>query len=173
MKKAAGLIVDGAPVSVIIDAWETFLSASGTFYSALEQGSKASKKSKHWFDLEKHKRRTDPLLKYLHHARNAEEHGLRGITKITNSNVLLKPGASAEVSSDGKQLYVRAIEGEVEFPGDRIAIIRVHNDKFNNHCDPPDTHLEKNIDDRSPKGVATLAIIYFEKMLEAAQKLLD
>jgi hypothetical protein len=30
----------------------------------------------------KHERRNDPLLSYIHHARNADEHGIKDITRV-------------------------------------------------------------------------------------------
>ena len=56
-------------------AWYAFLVAQNSFYGALEQGAKSGR-SKGWFDSKKHERKTDPLLNYLHHARNADEHSL-------------------------------------------------------------------------------------------------
>src|SRR5688500_14927652 len=72
-------------------AWEDFVMASGTFYSTLEQGAKNNKKSFAWFGQKKHDRRADPLLKYIHFARNAEEYGIERITKRASSYITVEP----------------------------------------------------------------------------------
>src|SRR5207249_4288002 len=57
-------------------AWSAFIMAASTIYSKLEQGAKSSGKSQGWFGRKKKERRTDALLRYLHFARNSDEHGL-------------------------------------------------------------------------------------------------
>jgi hypothetical protein len=59
--------------------WTAFLTAAGRVFTKLEQGSKA--KSANWFGTKIHQRRTDPLLCYIWHARNADEHTLQQITQ--------------------------------------------------------------------------------------------
>src|SRR5438045_1159874 len=64
-------------------AWSLFLSQVSRFYSKMEQGSKGCGKSEGWFGRKKHERRSDPLLSYIHHARDADEHGLECVTAVT------------------------------------------------------------------------------------------
>jgi hypothetical protein len=63
-------------------AWSDFLVAHGRVFSKLEQGSKPNRRSTAWYGRQKHTRRTDPLLSYLHHARNIDEHGLEPVTQL-------------------------------------------------------------------------------------------
>src|SRR4051812_49429482 len=76
-----------------ISAWSDFLLASSGIYSKLEQGVKGCRVSEGWFGCKKHDRRKDELLRYLYHARNADEHGLSGTAlyradiKIIRGNV--------------------------------------------------------------------------------------
>jgi hypothetical protein len=56
--------------------WTDFLIASHTVYTSLEQGAKDNATSRQWFGSKKRERREDPLLQYVHQARNADEHGL-------------------------------------------------------------------------------------------------
>ena len=62
-------------------AWADFLLASSNIYSKLEQGAKGNGKSAGWFGRQKRMRADDPVMRYLHHARNSEEHGLELITE--------------------------------------------------------------------------------------------
>jgi hypothetical protein len=61
--------------------WAAFLSAADRMFNKLKEGSKASSQSKHWYGTKVHERRTDPILCYLQHARNADEHTLEFITR--------------------------------------------------------------------------------------------
>ena len=61
------------------DAWTDFLLAASTIYTKLEQGSKSNNRSSGWFSRKKKERKDDPLLKYLHRARNSDEHGIERI----------------------------------------------------------------------------------------------
>jgi hypothetical protein len=61
--------------------WSAFLTAAGRVFTKLEQGSKSDPKSQSWFGSKVHERRNDPLLRYLWHARNADEHTLLEVTE--------------------------------------------------------------------------------------------
>jgi hypothetical protein len=61
------------------EAWSDFLLAASTIYSKLEQGSKAKGSSAGWFGRKKKERKDDPVLRYLHHARNSDEHGIERV----------------------------------------------------------------------------------------------
>lgn len=55
-------------------AWSEFLVAVGGIYGKLGSGAKGNRRSEAWWGKKIHERRTDSLLAYLHHARNADEH---------------------------------------------------------------------------------------------------
>jgi hypothetical protein len=57
-------------------AWSAFLLAAGGIYSKLQRGAKGDSKSVAWFGGITHVRKTDPLLSYIHQARNSEEHSV-------------------------------------------------------------------------------------------------
>jgi hypothetical protein len=63
------------------EAWSDFLLAAATIYSKLEQGSKSKGTSAGWFGRKKKERRDDPLLRFLHHARNSDEHGIERVAE--------------------------------------------------------------------------------------------
>jgi hypothetical protein len=74
-------------------SWSDFLTAAATIYTKLEQGSKTDKKSLSWFSRIKGLRRSDPLLRYVHQARNSDEHGIVDITlrKATRFDIGMPP----------------------------------------------------------------------------------
>jgi hypothetical protein len=56
--------------------WAAFLVSAGRVFTKLEQGSKTNNKSKGWWSRILGTRRSDPLLRYIWHARHADEHGI-------------------------------------------------------------------------------------------------
>lgn len=156
----------------IEDAWDDFVLGTGSFYSTLEQGAKGAGQSMGWFGRKKHERKSDPLLRYLHHARNAEEHGIKRITKRVSSSVTLKSqGAGVKLSSDGKQWSVTGREGDIEFANDLVRLVRVHNDRHGDWTDPPNQHLGQPLVEVSPPAIAALAFAYLQRMLAEAKTL--
>src|SRR5262245_26190578 len=63
-------------------AWSAFLFSSNRIYGKLSAGSRLNAKSRQWLGRKKRERKQDPLLQYLHQARNSDEHGLEPVTEI-------------------------------------------------------------------------------------------
>lgn len=59
-----------------MDAWDDFLTAFGKVYFKLGEGAKVNGPSSGWFERKKKFRKDDPLLSYVHQARNSETHGI-------------------------------------------------------------------------------------------------
>jgi hypothetical protein len=154
-------------------AWEGVVMAAGSAYSILEQGAKGNGQSEGWFGRKKHERRNDELLSYVHHARNAEEHGFRRITDRTSSHITLESkGSSVKLTSDGKNWIASDIKGDVKFANDVVLLVRVHDDRFGDWFDPPTSHLGKKLDDPvTPAVVAELTLTYVERLIAEAEGL--
>jgi hypothetical protein len=69
--------------------WYDFLICSNAVFSILEQGSKGANKSEYWYGKKKYERKNDPLLRYIHHARNAEEHNVASVTELDRQKILM------------------------------------------------------------------------------------
>ena len=162
------------------EAWVDFLHAASGLYSKLEQGSKSNGRSMGWFGQKKKERRSDPLLRYLHFARNSDQHGLRLITE-------LEPGSAA---IQGKQLPfgerrhitiipVDPVTGQPQpdkaaaafVPGPSLRLIRAHDDRFHDFCDPPKEHLGRPITNHFPNAVAVLGLFYLKDLVAEAEEL--
>jgi hypothetical protein len=61
--------------------WAAFLSAAARVFNKLRAGAKAPPQSKQWYDAKVRQREDDPLLCYIWHARNVDEHGLEFVTR--------------------------------------------------------------------------------------------
>jgi hypothetical protein len=92
--------------------WHHFLIHANQVFSKLEQGAKEGS-SKGWFDKIKQIRKTDSLLSYLRHARNAAEHG---DTILNNDNVIV--GRPAHTTT----MHIPGENGET---GPPVAVMRM------------------------------------------------
>jgi hypothetical protein len=161
-------------------AWVDFLIAASSIYAKLEQGAKGNKKSEPWFGRKKNERKTDPLLSYLHHARNSSEHGIELTVGETPPNRdglgrQLKFNERTELfdyqAHDPKTGELKA-EGKALFAGPTLTPIHVK-DRSGNIYDPPRFHLGRDIFLADfADGVAKQAITYFKSLISEAEGLL-
>jgi hypothetical protein len=97
-------------------AWSDFLVAANRVYSRLEQGAKTDGTSTSWFGRKKNERKSSALLQYVHHARNADEHGLAKVTDRTAPALAIGVGRGAwridGTTGPGGQLKVTALGGQ-------------------------------------------------------------
>jgi hypothetical protein len=161
-------------------AWTDFLLAAATIYSKLEQGAKGSGKCQGWFGRKKKERKDDPLLRYLHFARNSDEHGIERVVAQSPSNlhrgrplsfneripVKLQP-----LDPVTNQFTGEWIDGVMAGP--TIRPIRAHDRRFNDHCDPPTEHLGHpiNFGGNFCYEIGALALIYLRSLLQEAESL--
>lgn len=171
--RAASLIMkNSVNIHQVNSAWIDFLMASGAFYSTLEQGAKVNSKSRYWFGTMKHKRKKDPLLKYLLAARNSEEHGLEQVTKVAGKALVLGPKSAVKFVSDGKNWNAEHISGPApHFKDPTLLLRRVYDDRSKQWCELPNSHLDAPLTDLSPKFVSSLALSYLESLFVEATSL--
>jgi hypothetical protein len=158
-------------------AWTDFLLATATIYSKLEQGAKANGKSLAWFGRQKKRRKDEQILRYLHFARNSDEHGIERVTERKENNRHLfgepfKFGERREITffrgrdPDTGELIPSGVKGFACGPG--INLIRATDARFGDFCDPPE------IPDTLPKDPLSLgraALPLLEAILNEADKL--
>jgi hypothetical protein len=141
--------------------WYDFLLPSNAVFSVLEQGAKGQNKSAPWFGSKRRERRDDPLLRYVHHARNADEHNVPSVTELDRQKVVMvedgKPiaeirdvvgnkGTFYSLSADPSPNLTKINEMRV-YP-DRAKLIRVYDSGV--WYDPPSEHLGLQIEDNGP-----------------------
>ncbi len=164
----------------IDSAWWAFLLAASGIYTKLEQGAKGNGKSTAWFGREKHLRKKDSLLSYLHHARNSEEHSIEGSTHPTGFTIKSTNPRVKVVYSDPDTLEVDRIEVPADLKqGDPIGefvvlglrLVKVTDSRYGDTFSVPTHHLGQPIPDISPLGVAMLGLAYLEKLVAEASAL--
>jgi hypothetical protein len=164
-------------------AWSDFLSAASTIYSKLEQGAKTSGKSAAWFGRKKKDRKDDPLLSYIHHARNSDEHGIENITsrhqsyKMPDNNpiglleIIVPEGKSVDdialIAPDGTRHPVQVPRHNF------IRMQTVTDSRYGDDFPVPETHLGKplEIDQITPSAISILALSYLKDLIAEATDL--
>jgi hypothetical protein len=171
-------------------AWSDLLLSGNAIYSKLEQGSKVSGgRASGWFGRAKKVRKDDPLLSYMHHARNSEEHGIEDITKrmkageatVTIREPLNEPfdatklyGLKLTVDADSRG-HVRVSSSNEDLVSTRmydkpsLALIRVLDPRYNDYFDPPYEHLGIKLADQSPLAVGGLFVAYLARLIDEAR----
>lgn len=112
--------------------WTEFLLALNAAFSKLEKGARGCGKSEAWINRHKNTRRKDPLLSYLHQARNADEHGLEPVSSST-------PGK-----------FKRRADGAIIVAIGRIHLAEVVDDRFGDRYPVPQSHLGQPIAPMTP-----------------------
>lgn len=162
--------------------WYEFLSCSNAVFSVLEQGSKGSGKSSAWFGTKKHERKNDPLLCYLLHARNADEHNVPSVTGLDRQKIVMVEDGEpiAEITDMvGNQGTFLALSNEASpdltkinglriYP-ERAKLIRVRDRGVD--YDPPTEHVGSTISDSAPIAIASSAVRYLESLVAEAEAL--
>jgi hypothetical protein len=171
-------LCEGTSMEDFRSDWTDFLLASNAVYSCLEQGAKRKPQSQQWFGQLKNERRKDPLLQYIHQARNADEHGLAAVFEPSDDGFVEVggPGVTvygATIIEDGNTVFnekwPEGLTGGKVFNNRRPELVRVRDDRFGDEFDPPESHLGNPINGRNPVLVARAALDYQRKILEIAE----
>lgn len=168
----------------IESAWSDLLLAASGIYSKLEQGSKANGRASAWFGRVKSERKQDPLLSYVHHARNSDEHGIENITQFAQKGqatiTFREPYDPAKL--EGLQLTIgRDALGNVRvqssnedvvttkmFDKNQVILVAVRDVRYGDVFEPPYEHLGVKIENQTPLEIARLLTPYLERLIEQA-----
>ncbi|MEO1490143.1 MAG: hypothetical protein AAFR88_12025, partial [Pseudomonadota bacterium] len=171
------------------DAWTDFLLAASAIYSKLEQGAKSSPKSEAWYGRMKKERKDDPLLQYIHHARNSDEHGLTAITKEVHRTMLKHPhiNLTAELFADNPEAGEQDWQFIVAKPGAAdeivpaqkvgkkagVGLADVTDDRYGDTFPVPNSHLGNEMKLDKPALAAEAAFEYLVMLTHSAEQLLQ
>lgn len=158
--------------------WYQLLICANAVDGILEFSASKDNKSRPWYGKKVNIRRGDPLLNYMHQARNADEHGLEDVTEyVPGRRTIGSTGGPMhlyELRMGPEEVYARYDES---LPGRPLIslfpttarLIKVKNEKFGDEFDPPSEHLGKPSSDNSPAGVATIWLDYLEELINEAE----
>lgn len=166
-------------------AWYSFLTAYKNVYSTLEQGAKASAKSRQWFGAKKQARKSDPMLQYLFQARDSDEHSLENVTELYHGHTSIgvsKPGYSdfmefSEVKIRNSSITIEnatSLDGKpilIERIGPHVRLRSVAG-RGNIVYQPPTQHKGQKLANNLPITIGKLAIIYLDELIQEAEGLI-
>ena len=164
----------------IASSWSDFLIAATRVYSKLGACTKGNGKSEAWFGRITRERRTDPLLQYIHQARNTDEHTVEAIVERILPQLTIAIGAcrvTETTSEDGsKHIRIESLGGEparASLTPSRFVLVPVRHTKYGDTFDPPKQHLGTPLKTGTPIEVAGLALSYLERIVNDARKLAE
>lgn len=189
---AANDLLKAGSISDQGDAWFRFLTAHSAIFEALKAGAlDAGGSWSSWFGQIRGVRRRDPLLSYLHHARDCDYHGvaessartsaratafigdipimtISGATFDDDSTIedlkAANPFANAKALVNGKDVPLRYV-----LQHQTLALIPVVDERFGDEFPPPRSHLGRDIDGTNPAEVSKLATNYTKRIISDAQ----
>jgi hypothetical protein len=154
-------------------AWSDFLLSCSGVYSKLEQGAKGCGMSEGWFGRKKHDRKRDELLRYLHQARNADEHGVGGTLLLyaTIEAVRGKLHAIQFTTSDDDATFTPIGDKDADMKVRKHIGLKVVSDsRYGDVFLPPTEHLGQRLNEPTALDVARLGLSYLERLVgEACQ----
>lgn len=163
-------------------AWLQFLIASNSFFEILKAGARSNPRAKQWiYGTVEKQRREDPLLKYVHQARNTEEHGIDVSTSTKPGHTMIGLGLgyskSFEIrnfSTDGwgkPSGLVKTYDGlpvKLTYELGEVNLLQVVDERYGTVFPVPDTHLGRQFT-ASPQSVADATISYMETIISQAK----
>lgn len=161
-------------------AWQRFLVSSNRIYNRLHAGARGDTKDEPWYGKKVHERKGDPLLSYMDHARDVDEHGLEpvireepGFVALTGDFIIngtLSFGPSG--FGPGTNFTMQGINPNrppgVMMKGPEARLVDVTDTRFGDTFSVPQEHMGKPIPNATPAVIAELALIYLEGLIQEA-----
>lgn len=146
-------------------AWSDFLVYHHRFFTVLRQVCDNRRHKSWWQDVIR-VRKIDPLLRYIHHARNSDEHGLIEVVRDEPGGFSIGSGANRTVIEniqiiDGKLVSANVREGVaiINRIDDRITLVDVADRGV--VYSVPDEHLGQDLD-KKVEVIADLAFKFID-----------
>ncbi|WP_242181601.1 hypothetical protein [Sphingomonas sp. CARO-RG-8B-R24-01] len=175
LRFTAAIVTSDATTGERESAWLDFIQYHGTIYSKLQQASKADPKSKLWFEGKQAERKSDELLRYLHHARNAAEHTI--IRSSSQADFSISGYVGAGIDSNvslgigydhlGRPYGITQGLGNIQVHQHEV-MLNAARDRGVDYR-PPSEHLGKHLAEQTAGAVVPLALAYVETMLSEAE----
>jgi hypothetical protein len=159
-------------------AWLSYLTEIDTVFEKLDRAASEGEAAR-WWEGVRHERRKDPLLRYIHQARNSARHGLVEIATQRPGHFAISGGdididylhmengrASGRVYSVNPERPAHAVS--------RAASLQLVDvvDKYKNVHAVPREHLGAPIHFPSPQAVAALGLRYVTALVARGRDLL-
>ena len=139
------------------DAWLQYLAALRKVWIKTERGCQHVRKSfEPWQGKFKRQRKIDQLLRYLEHARNADQHSLQLILDDVPEQIVTAGGDTVYVGNDVVVIAPRIELRPVKASGEWY--------------EPPVEHLGTALAERGPLNVAELGLTFYADFVEQTER---
>ena len=156
-ERALGRMRSATDFDSFEDAWRQYLVALQKVWVKTERGCQPVRESfEPWQGKCKRQRKKDQLLRYLEHARNADQHSIQLILDDVPEQIVTVGGDTVYVGND------------VVVIAPRIELLPVK-DRGEGY-DPPVEHLGKALAERGPLAVAELGLAFYAGFVEQAER---
>jgi hypothetical protein len=135
--------------------WASYLSHADRMFNKLKAGRRSSPKTNEWYEAKIRQRNNDPLLCYLQHARNADEHSLEIVTEN-------RPGFIRELPRTAAEVMTGRVTVEITEP--HVRLMPVTDRRGGTRYDPPPNCIK-------PYNTGMLGLSRLEPILHEAEAL--
>jgi hypothetical protein len=171
-KRAVDAMTIATSLEELREAWQNFLTRIEKVWTKAERECQPVRQTfEPWQGKYKRVRRKDPLLAYLHHARNADHHTIQPVASIAKDvRVKVPPGGTAtiEVNPTTRRVLVEGDVIEHTVGPARYALLAVEDSGV--RYDPPTTHSGIAPVAIDPLGVARCGLEFYTKFVEEIEK---
>lgn len=179
--KALDRLRAGNELEEIEEAWDHFLQAASKVYEKIKAGARGDQASWRWFGGRVDQRRDDPLLSYVHHARNSDHHRFEEVVERREpSTTWGATGGAVHITGfkEGSDGLPEAIWTPAN-PGASITV-----ERFAAHLlavpvidrgveyDVPTSHCGQRLPDRNVITIAEHTLSYLQGMVSEAASLI-
>lgn len=155
----------------ILNHWSDLLTYGNRVFGKLEQGAKRTSAAD-WFAAIKEERQTDPLLNYLHEARNVDDHGIAPVASSDHVFQIadLSGGQAVTMfSTTGRAADLQMMPGPNVTRVIALLPVKVRNAIL----EVPNSHRGKSIANSTPLNFAVLFLQRLEEVVAEARQWCD
>lgn len=176
-KKALFECKNALNFAAFVSAWASFLIHTGSVLHALETGADITAQARQWYGGVKRQGRADPLVSYMHQARNAEEHQrapvagnamMPGFGLVDHKTKTLEPLESLDdpfkAENSGKTIGIG-------FHGAGPFVKALIDSRYNQVFPPPDSHNGKPLKSNDPVALGEIYLNYLSRLVEKAEEM--
>jgi hypothetical protein len=164
-------------IRILARLWEEFLTLQQQVFLRLSKAFERGH-SKSWSDAVINEKRSDDMLRYVMHARNADEHGINSISEANMGKVTINPRQGMTLSVNRMVVDTRgptpiiamdpetAANATITFIPASVKVLPVRDRGVD--YNPPTSHLGDPIIS-SPISIAEMTISYLEKKIHEGE----
>ncbi len=175
-EKAIERMTNATSIDELEDEWKIYLSAIEKCWVKVERSCQHVRNTfQPWQGIFSNERKKDPLLRYIKHARNADQHGLQEIMEKKD------PLSSMSIEGGESIAHIEKLVIEkgalVEYRGNKPLIIENLPNRIElipvkdsgNWYNPPKTHKQMRLPWPAPINVAVLGLEYYRDYVRQAE----